>query len=126
MLCWGLWDLCIANPMKGFGLAWYAHGLRVGHAVQSAAPFSVSSTVIADTPIVSTGFKLFMAGIPLTPVSRIGGAIFKAATDADPETNGAVYTLPDDGETFRLNHTQLTLDEGVYKTIKTRARRVQG
>ncbi|KAF8518750.1 NAD(P)-binding protein [Gautieria morchelliformis] len=78
----------------------------------------------ADTPIVSTGFKLFMAGIPLTPISRIGGAIFKAATDSDPETNGAVYTLPDHGEIFRLNRAQLSLNEGVYKLLNDRARYV--
>lgn len=65
-----------------------------------------------------------MAGMPLTPVWRIGGAIFKAATDMDPRTNGAVYTLPDDGETFRLDHAQLRLDEGLYKILNDRTENV--
>lgn len=45
----------------------------------------------------------------------------KAATDANPNTNGAVYTLPDHGETFRLDREQLALDTGVYKLLRDRA-----
>ena len=111
----------MASTKIGFVLALYAPGLRVGH-----IRFSSSSVLITivDTPIVSSGFKLFMAGIPLTPIARIGGAIFKAATDVDPETSGGVYTIPDHGETFRLNRAQLRLYEGVYKLINDRARYV--
>lgn len=80
--------------------------------------------MMADTRLMDTTNRLFMAGMPLTPVPRIGGAIFKAATDADPETNGAVYTLPDDGEIFRLDHAQLRLDEGFYKLLNDRTESV--
>lgn len=81
---------------------------------------------VADTALVSTGTKAFMAGIPLTPISRIGGAIFKAVTDVDPDTNGAVYAIPDHRETFRLNHAQLHIHEGVYKLINKRVRLALG
>jgi hypothetical protein len=103
----------------GIVCPWFA-----GWPYHSACSFIVLLTIIVDTAIVSTGLKVFMAGIPLTPISRIGGAIFKAATDVDPETNGAIYTLPDHGETFRLNRAQLHLHEGVYKLLNDRAQLV--
>ena len=61
-----------------------------------------------------------MAGLPLTPVDRIGGAIFKAATDSNPVSNGGVYTLPDEGEIFRIDRVDLRLDKGVYRMINDR------
>ncbi|KAF8588705.1 NAD(P)-binding protein [Ramaria rubella] len=82
--------------------------------------FGIVCPFFADTPIVPTAIKLFMAGIPLTPISRIGATILKAATDTDPKSNGAVYTLPDHGDTFRVDRGQLSLDAGVYKLLNDR------
>lgn len=75
----------------------------------------------ADTRILITPLKIFLAGIPLTPVERVAGAIVKAATDANSNTNGAVYTLPDHGETFRLDREHFALDTGVYQLLSDRA-----
>lgn len=66
--------------------------------------------------------KAFLAGIPLVPVPRIAGAIFNAATELDPDTDGAAWTLPDDGPVFRIEKPTLT--EGVYKMINQRAERL--
>jgi len=74
----------------------------------------------ADTAIVPTAVKLFMAGLPLTPIDRIGGAIFKAATDQDPVSNGGVYILPDEGDVFRIDRADFQLNKGVYKLINDR------
>ncbi|KIJ49688.1 hypothetical protein M422DRAFT_28053 [Sphaerobolus stellatus SS14] len=83
--------------------------------------FGIVCPWFADTAIVPTAVKLFMAGIPLTPIARVGGAIFKAATDRNPASNGGVYTLPDEGEVFRIDRPALRLDKGVYKMINDRA-----
>ncbi|TDL26316.1 NAD-binding protein [Rickenella mellea] len=76
----------------------------------------------ADTAIVPLALKAVMAGIPLTPVPRIAGAIFLAATDKEPDTNGAVYSLPDDREVFQIPNVQL--NEGVYTLINNRSKRI--
>ncbi|KAF6763116.1 hypothetical protein DFP72DRAFT_874743 [Ephemerocybe angulata] len=72
----------------------------------------------ADTNILPTAVKLFLAGIPLVPVTRVAGAIFYAATDPDPETNGSCWLLPDDGPVFLLKKEELKL--GVYEMIDSR------
>lgn len=59
-----------------------------------------------------------MAGIPLTPVERVAGAMFYAATDPDMETSGSAWLLPDDGYVFQLEKERLTT--GVYKMINDR------
>lgn len=59
-----------------------------------------------------------MAGIPLTPVERVAGAIFYAASDPDMETSGCPWLLPDDGYVFRVEKEQLK--EGVYEIINVR------
>jgi hypothetical protein len=61
-----------------------------------------------------------MAGIPLTPVDRVAGAIFYAATDPNMETSGCPWLLPDDGYVFLLEKEQLK--EGVYKMVNARTR----
>lgn len=63
--------------------------------------------------------KLILAGIPLTPVPRVAGAIFKAATDPDMTTSGSAYLLLDDGPVFRVPKEEFKL--GVYKMIDDRA-----
>lgn len=42
-----------------------------------------------DTAILPAAFKVIMAGIPMVPVERVASAIFRAASDRDPKTNGA-------------------------------------
>jgi hypothetical protein len=61
-----------------------------------------------------------MAGIPLTPVERVAGAIFYAATDPDMETSGCPWLLPDDGYVFRIEREQLK--EGVYQMVDARTK----
>ncbi|KAI0043269.1 NAD(P)-binding protein [Auriscalpium vulgare] len=76
----------------------------------------------ADTNILPFVVKLALAGIPLTPVDRIAAAIFYAATDPDPETNGLPWLLPDEGPVFRVDREQLTL--GVYGLMDQRVKRL--
>ncbi|PPQ66321.1 hypothetical protein CVT26_011152 [Gymnopilus dilepis] len=73
----------------------------------------------ADTAIVPIPVKLLLAGIPLTPVSRIAGAIFYAATDADPSSSGSSWLLTDDGPVFQVPKEEFKM--GVYKMIDDRA-----
>lgn len=73
----------------------------------------------ADTAIVPIPVKLVLAGIPLTPVSRVAGAIFFAATDVDPKTNGAAWLLLDDGPVFMVPKEEFK--QGVYGMIDARA-----
>jgi len=80
---------------------------------------SVIHPFFADTSIVPIPVKLFLAGIPLTPVPRIAGAIFYSATDPDTATNGCAWLLPDDGPVFLVPREEFKL--GVYKMIDERA-----
>ncbi|KAF8972996.1 hypothetical protein BDZ97DRAFT_1912597 [Flammula alnicola] len=89
-------------------------GIRVG----CIHPF------FADTAIVPTPVKLFLAGIPLTPVPRVAGAIFYAATDPDMATSGSAYLLLDDGPVFMVPKEEFK--EGVYKMIDDRSNAIRG
>jgi hypothetical protein len=71
-----------------------------------------------DTGIVPLPAKVILSGIPLTPVSRIAGAIFYAATDIDMETSGSAWLLPDDGPVFRVGKEDFKL--GIYEMIDQR------
>ncbi|KAF8160684.1 hypothetical protein B0H34DRAFT_697678 [Crassisporium funariophilum] len=84
-------------------------GIRVG----CIHPF------FADTAIVPTFLKIALAGLPLTPVSRVAGAIFFAATDRDDASNGSAWLLLDDGPVFMVPKEEFKL--GVYKMIDDRA-----
>ncbi len=68
--------------------------------------------------------KVLLAGIPLTPVPRIAGAIFRAATDPDLATSGCPWVLPDDGPVIRVEKEALRL--GVYDMLNKRLRRATG
>ena len=65
-----------------------------------------------------------MTGIPFVPVPKVAGAVFLAATDAAPNTQGSVYTLPDEKEVFRIPHMQI--DGGFYGILNERVARVFG
>jgi NAD(P)-dependent dehydrogenase (short-subunit alcohol dehydrogenase family) len=72
----------------------------------------------ADTALVRTYVRVLLAGIPLTPIERVAGAIVYAATDPDMGTSGCTWLLPDDGYVFRLEREELK--EGVYRMINAR------
>jgi hypothetical protein len=74
-----------------------------------------------DTSILGLPVKLLLAGIPLTPVPRIAGAIFRAATDPDLATSGCPWVLPDDGPVIRVEKEALRA--GVYEMLTNRIRR---
>jgi hypothetical protein len=74
-----------------------------------------------DTKIVPPIVKLALAGVPLTPIPRIAGAIFHSALDKDPETNGCPWLLLDDGPVLQLEREELKT--GVYEIINKRAAR---
>ena len=65
-----------------------------------------------------------LAGLPLTPVPRIAGAVFRAATDPDAATSGCPWVLPDDGPVIRVEKEELRA--GVYGMLDARIRRVNG
>jgi len=73
----------------------------------------------ADTGIVPASLKIILAGIPKTPVSRVAGAIFYAATDTDQKSSGSAWLLVDDGPVFMIPKEQFK--QGVYKMIDDRA-----
>ncbi|KAH8831336.1 hypothetical protein DL96DRAFT_1587348 [Flagelloscypha sp. PMI_526] len=76
----------------------------------------------ADTSLVDFPMKVFLSGVPLTPISRIAGAIIYSATSPNKQDHGCVWLLTDDGPVFRL--PQEELKGGVYDVINQRAVRV--
>ncbi|KAF9527312.1 hypothetical protein CPB83DRAFT_856337 [Crepidotus variabilis] len=77
----------------------------------------------ADTSILSIPVKLFLAGIPLTKVERVAGAIFYAATDPDASTNGSSWLLADDGEVFCVPKEEFKF--GVYGMLDQRVNSIK-
>lgn len=71
-----------------------------------------------DTAILPVAVKLILAGLPMTPVPRVAGAIFYASTEPNPETSGSAWLLPDDGPVFLVPKEAFKL--GVYKMIDDR------
>jgi hypothetical protein len=71
-----------------------------------------------DTAILRTATRVILAGIPLTPISRVAGAIVNAATDPNWETSGASYSIPDDGSVIRIERQELAV--GIYKVLNDR------
>ena len=57
--------------------------------------------------------RALLAGIPLTPVSRIAGTIVFAATDESPDSHGAIYALPDDRLCLRVPPSLLDLENSL-------------
>jgi len=101
----------VLGIMRALSTAVRSTPLRVG----CIHPFFV------DTGIVPRPLKLMLAGIPLTSVQRVAGAIFYAATDPDERTNGSAWLLADDGEVFMVPKEEFKL--GVYAMLD---RRVNG
>ena len=61
---------------------------------------------------------MVLAGIPMTPIARVAGAIVNAATDPDWETSGSTYSIPDDGTVLRIERQELAV--GIYKILNDR------
>jgi NAD(P)-dependent dehydrogenase (short-subunit alcohol dehydrogenase family) len=97
---------------------WFAGALADLYAV-SILIFSGKDTSILGLPV-----KLILAGLPLTPVPRIAGAVFRAATDPDAATSGCPWVLPDDGPVIRVEKEELRA--GVYGMLDARIRRING
>jgi len=68
--------------------------------------------------------RLFLAGVPWAPYDRVIGALFVAATNTDPSTNGCVYAIPDDGPVFFI--PSALLDEDVYALLNSRVQSPMG
>jgi hypothetical protein len=80
--------------------------------------------ILKDTSILELSTRVFLAGLPMTPVPRIAGAVFRAATDPDVSTSGCPWVLPDDGPVIRVEKEALRA--GVYELLNARIRRVKG
>jgi len=104
----------ILGFMRSLYIPCFQEGIRV----------AVIHPWFADTAILPTAVKVFLAGIPLTPIERVAGAIFYAASDPDMGTSGCPWVLPDNGYVFRLEKEQLK--EGVYKMLDERVKMVSG
>lgn len=81
---------------------------------------SVIHPWFADTAIIPDNVKAGLAGLPMTPVYRVAGAILCASTDPDMRTSGCPWLLPDAGLVCRLEREQLK--EGVYRVIDRRVK----
>jgi len=109
-------SLHIPLELKGIRIA-VIHPFFAGQAYSAPAFWNYSDTSL-ETAIVPIPVKLLLAGIPLTPVPRIAGAIFYTATNPDPATNGCAWLLPDNGPVFLVPREEFKL--GVYKMIDDR------
>ncbi|EJD41041.1 NAD(P)-binding protein [Auricularia subglabra TFB-10046 SS5] len=77
----------------------------------------------SDTGILTDAGRSFLQGMPLAPVPRVVGAIFRASTDPDGASDGCVWTVPDDGEVCRIPREQMQLVGGVYSVLNERLAR---
>lgn len=66
--------------------------------------------------------KVVSVGLPRTPIERVAGAMFRAATDPDQATSGCPWVLPDDGPVLLLKKE--VLREGVYDMMNNRVKRI--
>ncbi|KAF5380218.1 hypothetical protein D9757_008241 [Collybiopsis confluens] len=107
--------------------AFSAQGIRVA----VISPFFAETSIIQN--ILSPMYRLVLAGIPFTPVSRIAATIVYAATRSDSDikrggSSGSAYLLLDDGPVFEVPREGFKM--GVYKKLDERAngafRRLQG
>lgn len=91
----------------------------------------------ADTAILEKDIRLVLRGLPWCSVDRVGGAIFRAATEPSPRVssenevrkkhggegvNGSAYLIPDDGTVFCLDRGQVDVlgAESCYDVLKER------
>ncbi|TRM70193.1 hypothetical protein BD626DRAFT_476594 [Schizophyllum amplum] len=72
----------------------------------------------ADTQIVPPLVKVFLAGVPLTPVSRVASTILYTASEPSEDTNGCAWALLDDGPVVRVDEGEFKL--GIYGVLDAR------
>ena len=119
--CWAscaLWTQ--SQPARISARHAFTRGSRVRYRSPTYAPF-LKNLHAVDTNLLDWKLKVFLAGVPRTPVERVAGAVFRAATDPDPATSGCPWMLPDDGPVFLLQKEDLR--EGVYDMLNKRVRR---
>jgi len=75
-----------------------------------------------ETGILNAVNRIFLAGLPLVPVSRIAAATLYAATHPDLETTGSVFALMDDGPVLLLENE--IIKGGIYDILSARCVRV--
>jgi NAD(P)-dependent dehydrogenase (short-subunit alcohol dehydrogenase family) len=79
---------------------------------------NVISPWFTDTRILGPDTRFLIAGLPFTRLSAVTGAIILAATDPDFSTNGAIFSIPDDGEVFRIDRGDVDIyNAGMYKLL---------
>lgn len=71
------------------------------------------------TGILNAVNLVFLAGLPMTPVSRIAATTLFAATNPDMKTTGSVFALIDDGPVLLLENE--IIKGGVYDIVSARA-----
>lgn len=76
-----------------------------------------------DTPILGAPVKLFLAGLPLTPVSRVAATIFYSSTDPDPTTDGSAWLLLNDGPVVVVPKEDFKF--GIYEALDKRVNGIQ-
>jgi len=86
-----------------------------GMRIATVAPWFI------ETNIFDNVTRVLLAGLPLATVERAAAAIFLAATD-EPATHGAIYSLPDEREVFRIPQT--CVDDEMYAALNQRLNRV--
>ncbi|KAI0003397.1 hypothetical protein BJV74DRAFT_764510 [Russula compacta] len=74
------------------------------------------------TNVIDRKTRTIITGMPMTPVARVAGAIFRAATDPDPTTSGCPWMLPDHGPVLLLQKEELR--EGVYEILNDSVGRI--
>lgn len=85
--------------------------------------FDCRADSLADTGIMTDAGRAFLHGLPLAPVPRVAGAIFRAASDTEELSDGCVWTVPDDGEVCRIPRERMQLVGGVYSALNERLAR---
>lgn len=85
----------------------------LGIRVASVYPFFV------DTGIVPLRVKVFLAGLPYTPIERVVGAIICSATDDRVETNGSAWLLLNDGPVVAV--PKESFRAGIYQALDRRS-----
>jgi hypothetical protein len=73
----------------------------------------------AATGILSAVNRIFLAGLPMTPVNRVASTTLYAATHPDLETTGSVFALMDDGPVLLLENE--VIKGGAYDILSARA-----
>jgi hypothetical protein len=73
----------------------------------SLVQFLSTIFLFSATPLMNEGFHALLAGIALTPTSRIASAILHAASDTDISTTGSAYVLMDDGPVYVFSQKEL-------------------